>query len=607
MPILLAVSVVLFGLRLWAASRVGFGDSEALYASWAVHPQPAYLDHPGLVGVVARAIGEGGIPTPAQTHVVTAVVATLVPWLVVAVARAAGAEKRPAVIAGLVVALVPEIAVGLFALTPDLLLAPLWLGALGLTIIGLSPRVATNEGAPTSQRFVPSIRTAGALLGAGLLAGMAASAKVSGFLLVAALVAVYVQVARSHEGPASVRAARSLWPWAGLGAGAVVIVPFVLYEARLGWPMLRHRFVDTQQGAGLALKNLGALLGGQLVYVSPVVLVLAVLVARDLVRRRNDDVASRVLFWSFALPLVPLVALCVWSPVAEPHWIAPPLLALPIHAARRATDGARFARRRLVASAAIVAGAFTLAAHAWVLVPAAARLVPDSLDPKADIANELYGWPQAIEAVRAQMALAATPFDPEGREVVVVGPHWTICAQLHAALPGVRVGCATPVTDDFDRWLPRDTWRRADNVLFVTDNRFGGDGADQLPELVRVSQSRVHTLRGGRPAREFDLYLYSRRQRADFEPLAPPAPHLAIASDRSLDHGAPILVRARTLLATDGVHDSHQSDLRHHALAVRARRVRERRREERRRHHEWRRPIVEVRAVRSAHRRREGV
>jgi hypothetical protein len=517
---LVAVSILLLALRLWAATRVGFGDSEALYASWAVHPQPAYLDHPGLVGLVARVIGEGGVPTPGSAHVVSSLVATLVPWLLVLVARAAGAEKRHAAMAGLVLAVIPEIAVGLFALTPDLLLAPLWLGALGLAIIGLAPRNAEGPGsaAPSSTRFAPSIRTAGALLGAGLLAGVAASAKVSGLLLVASLAIVYAQVARSDVDPRAVRAARSLWPWAGLLSGAVVLLPFAFYEVRLGWPMLRHRFVDTQTGAGLALKNVGALLGGQLLYLSPVVAILAVLIAVDLVRRRNDDVASRVLFWSFALPIVPLGLLCLWSPVAEPHWLAPPLLALPIHAARRAGEAVTFVRRRLVGTAAAIAAAFTVIAHAWVLVPASAKLMPADVDPKADIASELYGWPQAIESVREQMALAATPFDPEGREVVVVGPHWTVCAQLHAALAGVRVGCATPIPDDFDRWLPRETWRRADNVLFVTDNRFPGDGGEQLPALVRVSQSRVRVFRGGVPARIFDLYLYSRRQRADVAP-----------------------------------------------------------------------------------------
>lgn len=490
---LVAVTVVLLAVRLWAATVVGFGDSEALYACWAVHPQPAYLDHPGLVGIVARAIGEGASPSPGRTHVATAIVASAFPWLVFATARALGAERRRAMIAGLVVALVPEIAVGLFALTPDLLLAPLWLGTVALAALGLRARPGTPAGAS-------------ALLGAGLLAGIAASAKVSGLLLVLALVVTYARVARSKQPEA--RAARTIWPWAGLAAGLVVVLPIAVYEARSGFPMLRHRLVETQHGAGVAFTNLGQLVGGQLVYLSPVLAWIAILLARDLVRTRNDDARAMLLFACFAVPFVPLVLLCIWSPVAEPHWIAPALLALPLHAARieRAPSS-----RRLVTAGVAAAALFTLVAHAWVLVPASARLVPDSADPKLDIASELYGWPTVVEATHEQMRLAATPYDPEGREVVVVGPHWTICAQLHAAMPGVRVGCATPVPDDFDRWMPRASWRAASEVLWVTDNRFAADGTDQLPLHVRTAEGRVRILRAGRTIRVFSLYLYSRR------------------------------------------------------------------------------------------------
>ena len=44
---LVSLSVVALVVRLLAAESVGFGDSEALYASYALFPQPAYLDHPG--------------------------------------------------------------------------------------------------------------------------------------------------------------------------------------------------------------------------------------------------------------------------------------------------------------------------------------------------------------------------------------------------------------------------------------------------------------------------------------------------------------------------------------------------------------------------------
>jgi hypothetical protein len=293
-------------------------------------------------------------------------------------------------------------------------------------------------------------------------------------------------------------------------AGLVTLVPIALYEAKTGWPMLRHRFVDTQSGAGVALRNLGALLGGQLLYLSPVLALFAVLAARDLYRHRWHDPISRLLFLSFAIPIVPLVVLCLWSPVAEPHWIAPALLALPLHVARRIGEAAVTSRRGFIVGTSIGA-ALTVIAHLWVLVPSSARLLPSDTDPRLDIANELYGWPTTIQAVKEMMASAGTPFDPEGREVVVVGPHWTICAQLHAALPGVRVGCATPVRDDFDAWLPREQWRRAEHVLFVTDNRFPGDGAEQLPALVRSGQSRVRILRGGRTSRVFELFMYDRR------------------------------------------------------------------------------------------------
>jgi hypothetical protein len=73
------------------------------------------------------------------------------------------------------------------------------------------------------------------------------------------------------------------------------------------------------------------------------------------------------------------------------------------------------------------------------------------------------------------------------------------------------VGCATDVADDFDRWLPREQWKGAEHVLFVTDNRFPTDGAAQLPGHVQTGRSRVRVLRGGRTARIFELYLYDRR------------------------------------------------------------------------------------------------
>jgi hypothetical protein len=484
---LAAVSAVLLAARLVASTRVGFGDSEALYASYAIHPQPAYLDHPGLIGGIARIIGGNTAPSPARAHLVTSSLATLVPWAMVLACRACGAPARRAFATGVVFALVPEIAIGLFALTPDLPLALSWLGALAFAAMAIKARSGSGR---ASLGFAA----------AGVLAGVSGASKVTGLLLFAALAVAYAtRPARDH--------ARTVAPWAGLAAGAIVFAPFIAFEASHGWPMLVHRLVDTQHAAGFSLRSAGALLGGQLAYLSPVVALLVVVGAREAWRGRHDATGA-LLFASFAVPLAVLAPLCLWSHAAEPHWLAPPLLALGPAAARSLVAPSR----RLVVTSAVSSGAIVAAVHAWVLVPAAIRLAPASYDARLDLANELFGWQPVVRAVRSEALAQWTPGSTPG-DTVVVGPHWVICAQLEAALRGqVPVGCDTPVPDDFDEWLPRARWRRADSIVWVTDARFGAP--PDLPAHAVVRTSRVHVRRAGATVRVFTVTVFERRGQA---------------------------------------------------------------------------------------------
>jgi hypothetical protein len=481
------VTAALLGVHLIAASRIGFGDSEALYATYALHPQPAYLDHPGLVGLLARAIGGGTAPAPERAHQVTSLLSACFPPVVAVACRAAGSAWGRALAAGTVVALVPEVAVGMFAMTPDLVLALPWTLALALAAFALRSPAG-------------SLRATCGFAGAGLLAGVSATAKVSGALLFLSLAAAYVATpSRAH--------ARTLSPWAGLVAGAVIPLPVVAFAAHAGWPMLQHRLVDTQAAAGLSLRNLGALVGGQLLYLSPLVAVLACLGARAAWRGRADPAGS-LLFAAFAVPFVPLAALCLWSRVAEPHWIAPALLALPPALAR---SPAVPSRRFVVASSA-VAGLLDAAVHAWVLVPGLLAWAPASYDARVDIANELCGWPEAVAGVRREAAVAHRPQSKRG-DLVVVGPHWVVCAQLEAALRSqLPVGCDTPMPDDFDAWYPRSRWRSADALLWVSDDRFGP--APSLPGYAVADELTVRAYRDGRAVRTFTVTWLTRRAQA---------------------------------------------------------------------------------------------
>lgn len=484
---LFAASAALLALRAIAASRLGYGDSEALYAAYALHPQLAYLDHPGLVGLLARVLGGGTAPLPSRAHAATTVLATLAPWALAVACRACGATWRRSLGAGLIFAVVPEMAIGLFALTPDLPLALGWIGALGCAAAAL-------------RAHAGSTRASCAFVAAGLCAGIAACAKVSGVLLLCSLALAYgSRPARSH--------ARTLAPWVGLGAGVLVVAPIVAFESSAGWSMLRHRIVDTQAGAGVSLRNAGALVGGQIAYLSPLIAVMAVLVARAAWRDRRDSVGS-LLFLACAVPAAALVPLCLWSRVAEPHWLAPAELALfPVGARALVIPG-----RRLLGAAGAIAAVMVLAVHAWVLVPSFARMAP-AYDARLDIANELYGWPDVLAAVREEAGRAAPSTSGPG-DTVVVGPHWVICAQLEAGLRGdLRVGCNTPISDDFDAWWPRERWHHASAIIWVTDARFGPP--PPLGAYTPLRAREVLIERAGRRVRRFTIATFVRRAAPD--------------------------------------------------------------------------------------------
>lgn len=475
-----AASVALLAIRLYAAHHLGFGDAEALYACYARHPQPVYVDHPGLIGVVARIVGGGSSPSPLAAHHLTAWLATLAPWMAALAARAAGASSIASAVTAMALMLAPEISVGLFGLTPDLLVVVLWYASLASSLWALAA-------APGSLRAL-----AGGLA-SGLAAGLACDAKVTGALLLAGLVMGWAsRHARAHL--------RTLAPWAGLAIALVLFYPVVLDEMVRGFPMLRHRLIDTQKDAGLSLRNVAALVGGQLAYVTPPLLVGAFLVARDLHRRRDHDAASRLL-WSVTVATLPLVVLCCVSRVAEPHWVAPIYLALPIHLGRRLRD-ARLVGPK-IAKTAVVTSALAIAfAHAWVLYPIGPRLLGTSYTPRYDLANDLYAWEAALPVVRRALVESS---DSDRSAAVVVGPHWTVCAQVHAGLPAeVLVGCQADVPDDFARWLPKSIWRRAPVILYVTDDRFGSQ-ADGLRDHRSEASWQADVRRGGALVRRITI------------------------------------------------------------------------------------------------------
>lgn len=482
---LLLLSSTLLALRILAATRVGFGDAEALYVAYGLHPQPVYLDHPGLVGLVARALGGGGAPSPLRLHLATALAATLVPWVGVLAARCLGATARSAPLAGLALLAAPEITVGLFALTPDLLLAPLWLLAAGAWGRALRRH---DEGARALSWF----------LLAGCCAGLAAAAKVSGFLLLGAM---FLSIFDPHRPPRR----RAPGPWIGLVCGALLSAPVLWGEVAMGFPMLTHRLVSTQREAGFSLRNVGAFLGGQLGYLSPLVAAAALLLGRWLVRQgRGLGAGPR---WLLALLLVsgpPLALLCLWSRVAEPHWAAPAWLALALAFALPEADAvvAPWLRRWALGSGV----ALSLLVHGWTLTELAPRHLGGAYEGRYDLANDLLLWAELaprVAAARDQLRVA------HGVEPVILAPHWIVAAQAAATGAGGRVSTVAclagsrGIPDDFCRWEPAAAWGSAP-LLWVSDDRFPLD-PPALEGRIRGPVEWIELQRGGRVVRRAAL------------------------------------------------------------------------------------------------------
>jgi hypothetical protein len=477
------VTLALLPLRLWARAAIGYGDSEALYATWGAHPQLFYRDHPGLLGIFARGLAEGagGIPTPTAIHGFSLAVLCGFPFLFFAVCRLFQRDEpygqRRALVAAVAVAVTPELAIGLFGFTPDLVLAPLWLAALGAAGFAL-------------QRNPGETRADGAAAMALACAVIATAAKATGGLLVLALLSGFV---------ASPRWRRSPWPWLGLatvGTPLLLVASGARDEFRA---MLEHRFITTQASAGFSLRNAGAVVGGQLAYLTPGPLALVLLAATRLLKLRRSENADeptrdqqRLLRLAMLVPLAGLLPFSLWSRVAEPHWLAPALLAPAIFAGTEAGSKALVRPSRVLA-ALMSAGALTVVVHLWVLVPAAAKLRPDTAEARLDIANELYGWDKAVADV------------PVVENAAYVGPHWTVCAQLAARLGGNNVGCLGPTADDFDRWNPKESWTKKPIVVFVTDDRFPVDLSRKFPQRNIRESHRVNVFRGGRLIRTFTI------------------------------------------------------------------------------------------------------
>ena len=477
-------SVVLFGLRLDLSRILGLGDGEALFFAYGLHPQPAYLQSPGLIGWLARCFDSSA--SPMAIHTWTAAAATALPWLGVLTARACGARGTPALRSYFALALLPELCLGSAAFTPDLPFAVFWLAALACTGGALRHPPA-------------SFRSLIAMLGAGVATALCCLAKEAGWFLALSLAWVVL------ERPQAARR-RTLAPWAAAVVLAILVAPLVRWWLTHGLGQ-RLGLLSWQQALGVLLRPLVA--------ATPPFLFAGALVALDLLASERQTPIDRLLRLNFLVPVVPLLLLAV-AAGGDAGWLLPTYLTLSVQVARSAA-----LPRRLLQSCLGLGGALALLGWCWLRtdLPYLSGQLVGGYQAAWDTTSDLYAWGPARPLLQSVVKGAR---ERTGQDPVVVGPHWAVCAQADVALGGhVAVGCDSAGLDDYDYWFPADRWSEAETIVLVTDSRFAESAPDMLygRPLVAVHDSEV--TRFGRVVRHVIIAEFDRDEANAASPRKP--------------------------------------------------------------------------------------
>jgi len=346
--------------RLVICQMFGLTDDEAHYWQYAMHPALSYLDHPPLIGYAIAASRALFGDTVFAVRLPAILAGTVTSFYAARITdRLFGRET---VVPALVLLnLLPLSLVGGMVTVPDALLAAIWTAFLWY-----------------AHQFATGQRTRDLSIAAVLL-GLAGLTKYTAVFL--ALGALGVMVC---DGSLRRWLARTEF-WVATGISLLLVSPVFLWNAAYGWASFAYQLGNrADQGvfsAGMFVQNVGA----QVLFVSPVVWVCAMVACVWWLSGRMRDPGARFLGW-FSIPLI-VFFLCVGTvrPVL-PHWPAVGYVALvPLIAAL-------WRGKRLLTWSFVTAGCLCGLMVFVVLIPAVP--IPDALRDQ-DTPDKLFGWPAA--------------------------------------------------------------------------------------------------------------------------------------------------------------------------------------------------------------------
>jgi len=474
--IVLPIVFALFAVRFVLCAGSGLGDDEAYYWTWSRTLEWSYFEHPGMVAwpihLSTLLLGHHALAVRLPTllwSIATSVV--LFRW----VRRMFPDDEELAWGSLLLLNVVPLMSVGAVFVAPDAPFAFFWILTLSLAWRALSE----------DPRW---------WYAAGLTGGLGLISKYNMVLFPPTILAFLLATGTWRT------QLKRLEAWFGGFLMTLFFLPVLLWNADHGWASFVFHLHDRHHGKSQPFTHAGQFLATQFGLVSPVLFV-AMLAAVVWAWRKRDP------RWTFLVCASTFIVIffAVLSPVGDfkPHWPAVGYVTGAIIAAAWLRDVASV---RLSKWAVGVAAGMTIAMYSIAFIPLGSlvesltdRFRPD-LTPvvvKADLTNDLYGWPLAAAKAREIATTMDHPF--------VFAHMYQNASEIAFYGPDLEVTRLGSRHDEFE--IQRDDEKlRGRDAIFVARSTFFQDPTGKYPFDSCEPAGQQPIERAGRVVRTFSFW-----------------------------------------------------------------------------------------------------
>lgn len=446
------VSYFLFGtilLRFFLAGYLGLSDDEAYYWDWSNHLSLSYFDHPGmtswLIGLSRTLFGETvfSVRVPA---LLCSLGTSLILWQLSF--EMFGIKAARAVM--ILYLLTPIFSLGSMMMVPDLPMGLFW--SLFLLYFWRGYR---------SSHFEWVIL--------GLLMGLGILSKYTMIFVGFSAILFLLLKARS-----------ALFSKGFLSAFFIIFLltlPIIIWNIDHGWPSFYFQFYQRHSTGGFRYVEWLKYWASQMVFVTPVLYFVFILVLYDSFKKIKDD-DKYIWVLCFSLPVLIIFSLQALISEFKPHWPAPGYLALMIGCGAfwKNLKNQKYLLKRINKNILLLfiflfllpINLFFYLETIYPFAPKIYRFINNEKvwNPKWDPTNDLYGWDQVakkIKEIRIDL----------GDEFFLAAHRYQLVAPLSFYMKE-RVWSFSELTDHYDFVQTKDDFLKlkGKSALFISDNRY---------------------------------------------------------------------------------------------------------------------------------------